>query len=251
MDRVKLWSVPVLAAAALIGIVGASYWSVAAVAVISGLLAVAVGIGWPHLLDVPAKKTQGAVLALAGAGACAAAYFAPAAALLTWLPGIAAAGVGAIFLIQLLRGTGQAHRLESTIGNIAGVLLAVMSSGWVAADRLANADGSPAGVTIGGAGIFAALAVTLIPLPDRIAAPLGVAAGALAGALAGVLQPEAGVPAVAAAAMGAVGAAVVMAVRRLVLSRDITTRRGRLALSLAPVGALGSVVYFMARLLVP
>ena len=69
----KLWSVAVLAAAALIGIVGASYWSVAAVAVISGLLAVAVGIGWPHLLDVPAKKTQGAVLALAGAGACAAA----------------------------------------------------------------------------------------------------------------------------------------------------------------------------------
>ena len=114
-----------LAAAALIGIVGASYWSVAAVAVVSGLLAALAGIGWPHLLDVPAKKTQGAVLALAGAGACTAAYFAPAAALLTWLPGIAAAGVGAIFLVQLLRGTGQAHRLESTIGNIAGVLLMV------------------------------------------------------------------------------------------------------------------------------
>ena len=247
----KLWSVPVLAAAALIGIVGASYWSVAAVAVVSGLLAALAGIGWPHLLDVPAKKTQGAVLALAGAGACTAAYFAPAAALLTWLPGIAAAGVGAIFLVQLLRGTGQAHRLESTIGNIAGVLLMVMGSGWVAADRLANADGSPAGVTIGAAGILVALAAALIPLPDRIVAPLGVAAGALAGALAGVLQPEAGVAALAAAVMGAAGAAVIMAVGRLVLSRDITTRRGRLALSLAPILALGSAVYFMARLLVP
>ncbi|WP_341393353.1 hypothetical protein [Arthrobacter sp. G119Y2] len=247
----KLWSVAVLAAAALIGIVGASYWSVAAVAVFTALLTVAVGVGWPHLLDVPAKKTQGAVLALAGAGACAAAYFAPASALLTWLPGIAAAGVGAIFLIQLLRGTGQAHRLESTIGNIAGVLLTVMGSGWVAADRLANADGSPAGVTIGAAGILVALAVSLIPLPDRIAAPLGVAAGALAGALAGVLQPEADVSALAAALMGAVGAAVIMAVRRLVLSRDITTRRGRVALAAAPIAALGSVVYFMARLLVP
>lgn len=218
---------------------------------LTGLLAVVMGIGWPHLLDVPAKKTQGAVLALAGAGACAAAYGAPASALLTWLPGIAAAGVGAIFLIQLLRGTGQAHRLESTIGNIAGVLLAVMGSGWVAADRLAGADGSPAGVTIAAAGIVVALAAALIPLPDRIAAPLGVAAGALAGALAGVLQPEAGVPALAAAVMGAVGAAVIMAVRRLVLSRDITTRRGRLALALAPILALGSVVYFMARLLIP
>ncbi|MCC9195758.1 hypothetical protein QNO08_14100 [Arthrobacter sp. zg-Y820] len=247
----KLWSVAVLAGAALIGIVGASYWSVAAVAVMTGLLAVVMGIGWPHLLDVPAKKTQGAVLALAGAGACAAAFVAPAAALLTWLPGIAAVGVGAIFLIQLLRGTGQAHRLESTIGNIAGVLLAVMGSGWVAADRLAGTDGSPAGLTMAAAGIVAALAASLIPVPDRIAAPLGVAAGALAGALAGVLQPEADVPALSAALMGAVGAAVIMAVRRLVLSRDITTRRGRLALALAPILALGSVVYFLARLLVP
>ena len=248
----KLWSVAVLAAAALIGIVGASYWSVPAVAVVAGILCAVVGIGWPHLLDVPAKKTQGAVLALAGAAACAAALAAPATALLTWLPGVAAVGVGAIFLIQLLRGTGQAHRLESTIGNIAGVLLTVMGSGWVAADRLAGADGSPAGLTIGAAGILVALAVSLIPLPDRITAPLGVAAGALAGALAGILQPEAGVHAAAAAVMGAVTAAVVMAVRRLILSRDdIPTRRGRLALALAPIVALGSVVYFLATLLVP
>lgn len=248
----KLWSVAVLAAAALIGIVGASYWSVGAVAVVTGILCIVVGIGWPHLLDVPAKKTQGAVLGLAGAAACAAALVAPSTALLTWLPGVAAVGVGAIFLIQLLRGTGQAHRLESTIGNIAGVLLTVMGSGWVAADRLAGADGSPAGLTISAAGILAALAVSLIPLPDRITAPLGVAAGALAGALAGVLQPEAGVHAAAAALMGAAGAAVVMAVRRLILSRDdISTRRGRLALALAPIVALGSVVYFLASLLVP
>lgn len=248
----KLWSVAVLAAAALIGIVGASYWSVAAVAVVTGLLAVVVGIGWPHLLDVPAKKTQGAVLALAGAAACAAAFVAPATALLVWLPAVAAVGVGAIFLIQLLRGTGQAQRLESTIGNIAGVLLTVFGSGWVAADRLAAADGSLAGLTISAAGILVALAVSLIPLPDRIAAPLGVVAGALAGALAGVVQSEAGVHPAAAAFMGAVGAAVIMAVRRLVLSReDIPTRRGQLALALAPVVALGSVVYFMAALLIP
>ena len=129
----KLWSVAVLAAAALIGIVGASYWSVAAVAVFTGLISVVVGLGWPHLLNVPARKSQGAVLALAGVAACAAAYLAPPTALLTWLPAVAALGVGAIFLIQLLRGTGQAHRLESTIGVITGVLLTTLGSGWVAA----------------------------------------------------------------------------------------------------------------------
>jgi hypothetical protein len=249
---VKLWSVAVLAAVALIGIVGASYWSVAAVAVVTAVLAVITGVGWPHLLDVPAKKTQGAVLALAGVAACAAAYAAPATALLTWLPAVVAVGVGAIFLIQLLRGTGQAHRLESTIGNIAGVLLTVLGSGWVAADRLAGADGSPAGVTIASAGILTALAVSLIPLPDRIVAPLGVAAGALAGALAGAVHPEAGVAVLSAALMGAVTAAVVVAARRLILSRgDIPSRRGLLSLAVAPILALGSVVYFLATLLIP
>ena len=248
----KLWSVAVLAAAALIGIVGSSYWSAAAVAVFTALLCAAVGIGWPHLLAVPAKKSQGAVLALAGAVACAAAYAAPATALLTWLPAVAAVGVGAVFLIQLLRGTGQAHRLESTIGNIAGVLVAVMGSGWVAADRLAGAHGSSAGLTIGAAGIAAALAVALIPLRDRIAGPLGIVAGALAGVLGGILQAEAGVHAAAAALMGAVVAAVIMAVRRLIRSGDETpARRGRLSLALAPIVALGPVVFFLSSLLIP
>ena len=44
---------------------------------------------------------------------------------------------------------------------------------------------------------------------------------------------------------------MLMAVRRLILSRDIPTRRGRVALALAPIVALGSVVYFLASLLVP
>ena len=245
----KLWSLAVPAALAIIGIVSASYVSVPAVAVISGVAAVLTGVCWPHLIGVPARKTQGAALGLVGAGAVAAAYFAPAAAMLTWLPAAVAVGVGAVFLIQLLRGTGQAHRLESIVGIISGVLVASMGSGWVAADRLAGIDGNPALLSVSGSAALAAVAVSLIPLPDRMAAPLGLIAGGLTAAL--VALAVAGVPWQAAAFSGVVIAAVVMAFRRLALSRnDDSNAAGRLALGLAPVVTLGSVAYFLGRLLV-
>ncbi|MCQ1952544.1 hypothetical protein [Arthrobacter sp. zg-Y238] len=227
----------------------ASYLSVPAVAVISGLAAVLTGVCWPHLIGVPARKTQGATLGLVGAGAVAAAYFAPAAAMLTWLPAAVAVGVGAVFLIQLLRGTGQAHRLESIVGIISGVLVTAMGSGWVAADRLAGTDGNPGLLSVTGSAALAAAAVSLIPLPDRMAAPLGLLAGGLTSAL--VALVVAGVSWQAAAFSGVVIAAVVMAFRRLALSRnDASNAAGRLALGLAPVVTLGSVVYFLGRLLI-
>lgn len=240
----KLWSLAVLAAAALLCIVGASYWSVPAVAVTAGLAAAAAGVGWPHLLGIPARKSQGSVLGLVGAGAVAAAYFAPPEDLLAWLPAAVAVGVGAVFLIQLLRGTGQAKRLESIIGMVAGVLIIATGSGWVAADRLAGEQGSPALLTVGGAAALAALAVCLIPLPDRMAAPLGVVAGALGAGLASLAV--AGMPLIASVVSGAVAAALLMAVRRLVLSRDgAASGWGWAALGLAPVLVLGAVLYFL------
>lgn len=244
----KLWSVAVPAALAIIGIVTASYLSVPAVALVGGAAAALTGLCWPHLIGVPARKTQGAVLALVGAGATAAAFFAPAAAMLTWLPAAVAVGVGAVFLIQLLRGTGQAHRLESIVGIITGVLVTAMASGWVAADRLAGTSGDPALLTVTGSAALAAVAVSLIPLPDRMAAPLGLVAGGLCSALAAVLV--AGIAWPAAAFAGVVVAAVVMAFRRLVLSRaDKSNTAGQVALGLAPVLVIGSVVYFLGRLI--
>lgn len=250
MARVKLWSIAVPAAAALIGIVGASYLSVEATAVFTGLAAALAGFGWPYLLGVPARKTQGAVLALVGAVGVAAAYFAPATSMLTWLPAVVAVGVGAVFLIQLLRGTGQAHRLESTIGVIGGVLVAGMAAGWVAADRLPGSGGSQGLITASAAAVLTAILVSLIPLPDRITAPFGVVAGAIAGGAAAALVP--GLPVPAAAGIGALCAAVIVAVRRLALTRDEAPGLlGLLSAGVSPVLALGTAVYFAGRLLIP
>jgi len=246
---VKLWSIAVPAATVLVGIVAASFVSPEATALFTGAAAALAGFGWPYLLGVPARKSQGLVLALVGAGGVAAAYFAPATAMLTWLPGIVAVGVGAVFLIQLLRGTGQPHRLESTIGVIAGALVAGMAAGWVAADRLPG-GGSESLIISGVAAIAVAMLISLIPLADRITAPVGVIAGALAAAGAAALVP--GLPLLAAAFVGALCAAVIVAVRRLVLIRDDSPGLlGILAAGAFPVLSLGTAVYFAGRLLVP
>lgn len=250
MTRVKLWSIAVPAATALVGIVAASFVSPEATALFTGAAAAVAGFGWPYLLGVPARKTQGLVLALVGAGGVAAAYFAPATAMLTWMPGIVAVGVGAVFLIQLLRGTGQPHRLESTIGVIAGALVAGMAAGWVAADRLPGGNGSEGLISAGAAAIAVAILISLIPLADRITAPIGVVAGALAGAGAAALVT--GLPLAAGAFVGVLCAAVIVAVRRLVLIRDDSPGvLGIIAAGASPVLALGTAVYFAGRLLVP
>ena len=250
MARVKLWSIAVPAATVLVGIVVTSFVSPEATALFTGAAAALTGFSWPYLLGVPARKSQGLVLGLVGAGGVATAYFAPATAMLTWLPGVVAVGVGAVFLIQLLRGTGQPHRLESTIGVIAGALVAGMAAGWVAADRLPGAAGSEGLITSSAAAVLVAVLVSLIPLPDRIIAPFGVVAGALAAAAAAALVP--GLPVLSGAFLGALCAAVIVAVRRLALTRDDSPGvLGILAAGMAPVLALGTAVYFAGRLLVP
>ncbi|CEA08924.1 hypothetical protein BN1051_02284 [Arthrobacter saudimassiliensis] len=247
----KYWSLALGTAAALIAVVAASFWNEWAVAGVSAAAAAAVGLAWPHLLDIPARKSQGVALALVGVGSVAGAAFAPPTSLMSWMPAAAAVGVGAIFLIQLLRGTGQAHRLESTIGAVSGALVVVLGSGWVALDRLPHlADGGLVAAVAGAAGALVALAAAMIPLPDRMLAPLGVLAGIIASGLAAfLLDPSVLLPC---AVIGAVGAAVIMAVRRLVLSRDEALNLGgKVAVALGPVLVLGAGTYFLGRLLLP
>jgi hypothetical protein len=244
---VKTWSMAAVAALAISGIVAASYLSLNLLVTAVALVIVVVAAGWPHLLEVPARKTLSTVIALSGLAAVAAALLAPAGSLLMWLPTAVALGVAAVFVVQLLRGTGQSYRLESTLGAATGVLLAGMGSGWVAADRLAH-TATPGMMLVTGLSMLVALAVCEIPWPDRIVAPLAVVMAALAGALAAALF--AGVPPAAAAAVATAGAAVLASFRRLILAgKGPGNWLAALSLAGAPVLAIGSLVYFIDKLL--
>ncbi|MCB5292928.1 permease [Arthrobacter sp. SO3] len=242
----KSWIIGIIGLAGLAAIVGASYASPEALLAVGVLTAAGVGIGWPHFLGIPARKTLGALIALPGVGAAIAATYLPAPGFLDWTPSFMAAGVMAIFVMQLIRGTGQAQRLESTLGSSAGVMLSCLGAGWIACSRF---NGVHEMLLVAAISASIALLAGLIRWPDRIVAPLGVIGAGLAGPLAGLVFSDIAV--LPAAIVGVVVGAVLVSFRRLVIIRgESLSFAAALGIGLAPVAAVGSLAYFIDKLLI-
>jgi hypothetical protein len=246
---VRIWIVAAASAAVLFAVTGASYLSPEAVVVIVCAASVAAGIGWPILLGVPARKTLALVISLSGIAAAVLALAAPQTMAMQWTVAVVALAVMTVFVIQLLRGTGQPHRLESTFGASSGAVLAALGAGWVASDRLAiNAAGTSLMLVTAISMLFA-IGACVLPWPDRLVAPLGVALAALAGGVGGALL--ASVPVWPAVVVGAVMGTVVVCFRRLMAAAGGPVGvPGMLAAGLMPVLATGSLVYSLERLLI-
>ncbi|WP_258062480.1 hypothetical protein [Arthrobacter sp. B0490] len=228
-------------------IVASSYVSLLAVAITAGAACVLAAVGWPYVLRVPAKKTQSAAIGLSALLAVVLTATTPGPAFLTWFPASVALGVGAVFMIQLLRGTGQSLRLESTLGASSGVVVIGMGSGWVAAERLAANAADSGMMLVTGVSVLIAIAVCLLPFPDRLVAPAAVVLAALAGPLGALLLTD--VPALAAASVGLAGGVVIAGTRRLLVGRDTPlTVVAAISAGVAPVLAIGAVVYFLDKL---
>lgn len=240
------WSIGVVGLAGLAAIIAGVYTSREALVVVAVLIAAAVGIGWPHFLRIPAKKTLAAVIGLSGAGAAAAAAATPAPGFLDWTPAFIAVGMMAVFLVQLIRGTGQAQRLESTLGCCVGVLLSCLGAGWIAGARF---NGVREMLLVAAASAAVALLTGLIRWPDSIVAPLGVVLAGLAGPLAGLVISDIAV--LPAAIFGVIVGAVLASFRRLVTLRGAPLNfAAALGMGLAPVSAVGSLAYFIDKLLI-
>ncbi|MDQ0074926.1 permease [Arthrobacter oryzae] len=242
----KPWTIGTIGLAGLVVFVGGAYTSPEVLLGVAVLVALAVGIGWPHFLGIPAKKTLAAIIGLPGAGSAVAATYVPAPGFLDWTPAFIAAGVMAVFLMQLLRGTGQAQRLESTLGSSAGVLLSCLGAGWIAASRF---NGVREMLLVAGISAAFALLAGLIRWPDRIVAPLGIVLAGLTAPLAGLIFSNIAV--IPAAVVGIVVGAVLVSLRRLVILRgDEVNFPAALGMGLAPVAAVGSLAYFIDKLLI-
>lgn len=240
------WVIGLVGLAGLVAIITGVYVSREALTAVAVVIALVVGIGWPHFLRIPAKKTLAAVIGLPGAGSALAAGLVPAPGLLDWTPGFIALGMMAVFVVQLIRGTGQAQRLESTLGCCVGVLLSCLGAGWIAGSRFVGVREMLLVAAISAA---VALLAGLIRWPDRIIAPLGIVLAGLAGPLAGLVFSD--ITVLPAAIFGVVVGAVLVSFRRLV-----TLRGGPLnllaafSMGLAPVSAVGSLAYFIDKLLI-
>ncbi|MFF2297034.1 permease [Arthrobacter bambusae] len=242
----KSWSIGVVGLVALAVFVASSYGPTEGSVAVGILASAAVGVGWPHFLAVPAKKTLATVIGLSGAGSAFAAGFVPAPGFLDATPAFIAAGVIAVFVVQLIRGTGQAQRLESTLGSCAGVLLSCLGAGWIAGARF---NGIKEMVLVAALSAAVALLAGLLRWPDRVVAPLGIVAAGLVAPLAGLVFSDIAI--VPAIVVGVVIGSVLVSFRRMV-----TLRLGRLnfpavlGMGVAPVWAVGALCYFIDKLLI-
>lgn len=233
---VGIFALALLAAASYLG----PGWSVGAALA----LAVVFGVGWPHALAIPARKTLGAVIALTGAASALSAGLSDGAEHLAWTPIYIAVGFSLVMMIQVIRGTGQVRRLESTLGAGAGVAVAGFAGGWVASLRLLEEPALTACVAISAA---VALLLGMLSWPDRVLAPLTVGLAALACPLAAFMLLDGHV--VPALALGLVVGAVMAAARRLrVMAGAPANVLGEIAVVLAPLLTLGSLVYFVEKI---
>jgi hypothetical protein len=240
------WTIGVVGMAGLAAIIAGVYTSREVLVGVAVAIAAAIGAGWPHFLRIPAKKTLAAVIAVPGAGAAVGAALAPAPGYLDWTPAFIALGMIAVFVVQLIRGTGQAQRLESTLGCCAGVLLACLGSGWIAGARF---NGVREMLLVAAISAAVALLVGLIRWPDSVVAPLGIVMAGLAGPLAGLVLSDIAV--LPAAIFGVVVGAVLASFRRLVTLRGAPLNvQAALSIGLAPVAAVGSLAYFIDKLLI-
>ncbi|MDQ1594180.1 MAG: hypothetical protein QOH40_736 [Arthrobacter pascens] len=243
---VESWSIGAIGLAGLTVIIASIYRTPDVLLAVAVLIALAVGVGWPHYLGIPAKKTLAAVIGLSGAGSAVAAATVPAPGYLDWTPGFIALGVISVFLVQLVRGTGQAQRLESTLGCCVGVLLSCLGAGWIAGARF---NGVKDMMLVAGVSAAVALLAGLIRWPDSIVAPLGIILAGLAGPLAGLVLSDVAV--LPAAVFGVVVGAVLVSFRRLVTLRGTPLNfPAALGMGLAPVSAVGSLAYFIDKLLI-
>lgn len=187
--------------------------------------------GFPRLIGLPAPVPLGIVIALAGIGSATTAVVVPMPSPLQWMGSFCAVGVILVFLTQLLRGTGERQRLESTLGGCVGVLIVVFGSGWVGADRLAAnaADGSM--MLLSGLSLAAAVLVSSINWPERVTGPLAMLAAVLVGGISSALSTDVSV--VPGIVVGAVVGAVVVCLHVMLVS-EASMLRGRAITAAAP-----------------
>jgi hypothetical protein len=243
---VKAWSIGAAGLAGLAAIIAGTYSSPEVLLAVACLTALGIGIGWPHFLRIPGRKTLAALIGLPGVGSAVAATYLPAPGFLDWTPAFIAAGVMAIFVMQLLRGTGQAQRLESTLGSCVGVMLSCLGAGWIASSRF---NGVREMVLVAGISAAIALLAGLIRWPDRVVAPLGIIGAGLAGPLAGLVFSDIAI--LPAALVGVAVGSVLVSFRRLVVLRgEALDFPAALGVALAPVSAVGALAYFIDKLLI-
>jgi len=236
----------VLTTAAAIGLAAAAYFSEWILVGVVGLYVVVVAIGWPTLLDLPARLGSRFVMAIAGLGAVAAITWTEGEPFLRELPAVLALAILLSFVNELVRPDGRTRMVESVAGTVSGVLVVVAAAGWVAAGRTVGATSL---VVVAAVALAVGTVTSVAPLSPWLGLTVAVlASGGVGLGLAFVLPgvtPLAG--ALIRLAVWVLGATVREASDRM---PTLTLRAAAAAAIVVPVTVTGALAYVVGRLLV-
>lgn len=224
----------------------ASYFSLAALVGVVYVLVMAVAIGWPWLIALPAPRSSSAVLALCGFGAVISVVIMDVEPLLKWLPAALGGAVVVAFLHQLLRRDGRPRLVEAVSGMVAGMLVLASAAGWVAAVRT---GGGVSLVVIGAVALAAASAAAAVPVRGWFGALITLAAGSLAGGGVGMAMPL--LSGRAGLLIGLMAGILIASLRSLFAHLPAAGQRPAVLASIAlPVAASGIAIYVIGRVLI-
>jgi hypothetical protein len=213
---------------------------------LAGVLALAIAVGWPTLVDAPARRGASVVIALAGLGALVAVALTSGEPFLRALPEVLALAVLLAFVHELLRRDGRERLVESVATAASGVVVAGCVAGWVAAGRT---TGGASLVVTGALALAVGSALSALHLAGWLAALVTIVSAAAAGAGAGALLPV--VDPLAGGLIGLAVGILVAALHRLFdRLRTMRTRWPALAGAVLPVTVTGILVYVVGRVLV-
>jgi hypothetical protein len=168
-------------------VAAAAFYGLLPLTIAAAALALLVAVGWPALLDQPAPGGSGLVIGLTGVGAVGAVAATEGEPALRNLPLVLAMGIVLAFVAEMLRRDGRPRLVESLLGTVSGLVVAVSAAGWIATDRT---DAGAALVVTCAATLAVASAISALPLAGWWSSIVTVAVAALAGGGLGYLLPD-------------------------------------------------------------
>ncbi|GCD21357.1 hypothetical protein ACFO3K_18495 [Cellulomonas algicola] len=224
----------------------AGYVGLYPLAAACAVLVLLVAVGWPPLANLPFGTGTSVVVALAGLGSVAVVTLEEEQPYLERLPVVFAAAVVLAFLAELVRRDGRVRLVESVSGTVAGALVAVAATGWIAVAR--GPEGEALVVTAALA-LAVGSVVVAIHLPVWMGVLATTASSAAAGAVAGLVLPD--FDPVAGGLLGVAVGILVAALHALFDRMEALARwRPSLAVVVLPVTVTGLLVYVVGRVLV-
>ncbi len=206
-------------------------------------IAVVCALGWPTIVDVPARLVSTIVLLVTAAASVLVVELLQDVA---WLAVVCAGAVLVSFAAQLFRRDGRPRLLEQVAGTVTGAVIVASAAGWLA---IGPSPRSEALVITAAVAIAVASAVALVRLSATWSTVASVVLATVAGLAMGLAV--AAISLLAGALVGVAIGLLVATVHRLFAHYPVAARLiPGLAAALSVVSVSGVPVYILGRLLV-